>query len=133
MLSREEALLFQAVKDEKEQQQAMQAAGLMAGVGGAAVGANVGRLPHATGQMLNKMFGRKANGLKPGFRMAGGLVGLILGGGLGAGTAALLKQGGNAGELLGKIQATGGQLSELDEMRLAQELGKIYQSPSDFM
>ena len=32
------------------------------------------------------------NSLKPGFRMAGGLTGMILGGGLGAGMAAMMKK-----------------------------------------
>ena len=74
-----------------------------------------------------------ARSLKPGFRMAGGLTGLILGGGLGAGMAALMKKDSDAGQLLGKIQAQGGQLDEMDQMRLSKLLGEMYNSPSQFM
>ena len=65
--------------------------------------------------------------------MAGGLTGLILGGGLGAGMAAMMKQSSPAGELLGKIQAQGGELDGVDERMLAQLLGDIYSNPSEIM
>lgn len=111
----------------------MQSAGLAGALGGATIGAAAGQLPHmvlknTAGRLLN----RNSVG-RPGARMAGGLVGMILGGGLGAGAAAMMKGSSNAGALLGKIQAQGGELSELDEIRYAQELGKIYQNPSGMM
>ena len=53
--------------------------------------------------------------LKPGYRMAGGLTGLILGGGLGAGMAAMMKGGFRRRTTLGKIQAQGGQLDAEDD------------------
>ena len=65
--------------------------------------------------------------------MAGGLTGMILGGGLGAGTAALMKQDSPAAQLLGKIQANGGQLEELDKIQLSRMLGQIYNEPSQLM
>ena len=65
--------------------------------------------------------------------MAGGLTGLILGGGLGAGMAAIMKRESDAGALLGKIQAQGGVLDENDELKLAQVLGDLYDSPSQLM
>ena len=58
---------------------------------------------------------------------------MILGGGLGAGMAAMMKQGSPAGELLGKIQAQGGQLDAVDERMLANMLGDIYNTPSQIM
>ena len=71
--------------------------------------------------------------LKPGWRMAGGLTGMILGGGLGAGTAAIMKQDSQAAQLLGKVQAQGGQMSPTDERILGALLGDIYQNPSQLM
>ena len=113
MLTPEEALLFKAVKDEQERQASLGNAGLLGGAGGAAMGA---------------LAGRGGRG-----RMAGGLTGLILGGGLGAGAAALMQRESPAGKMLGKIQAQGGQLSKTDEIALASLLGEIYQNPSQLM
>ena len=137
MLSPEELLLFKAVKDEQERQDAMEQAGMIGGIGGATLGALGGVVPHKLGNALNKLKGTQtktiARSLKPGFRMAGGLTGLILGGGLGAGMAALMKKDSDAGQLLGKIQAQGGQLDEMDQMQLSKLLGEMYNSPSQFM
>ena len=58
---------------------------------------------------------------------------MILGGGLGAGTAAVMKQDSQAAQLLGKIQAQGGQLDQQDQMYLASLLGDLYQKPSQLM
>ena len=113
MLTREEALLFKAVQEEQARQQALGNATTAGGLGGAAMGA---------------LAGRGGRG-----RMAGGLTGLILGGGLGAGASALMQRESDAGRLLGKIQAQGGQLSRTDEMALSQLLGDIYQNPSQIM
>ena len=136
MLSPEELLLFQAVKDEQDRQDAMNQGGVVGGIGGAALGALGGTVPHSIGNALNTLKGAQdktiARRLKPGFRMAGGLTGLILGGGLGAGTAALMKKDSEAGQLLGKIQAQRG-LDEYDQYRLSQLLGDIYNSPSQLM
>ena len=137
MLSPEELLLFKAVKDEQERQDAMDQAGMLGGIGGTALGALGGTVPHKLGNALNRLKGTKpktiARSLKPGFRMAGGLTGLILGGGLGAGMAAMMKKDSDAGQLLGKIQAQGGEMDEIDQMQLSRLLGDMYNSPSQFM
>ena len=107
---------------------------VVGGIGGAALGALGGTVPHSIGNALNTLKGAQdktiARRLKPGFRMAGGLTGMILGGGLGAGAAAMMKGSSPAGQLLGKIQAQGGELDPYDEQQLARLLGEIYNSPS---
>ena len=128
MLSPAEILLFQAVEEEQRNQAAQQAGGILGGLGGAAIGTGIGSIGHSLGQGLNALKGAKPNRLKPGLRMAGGLTGAILGGGLGAGAAALMKQN-QAGELLGRIQATG-EITPQDEKMLAALLGEAYSSPS---
>ena len=137
MLSVQEALLMQAVQDEIANQEAASlATGLGAG-GGALLGAAAGTIPHKLGNAVNTLRGRNqkniARTLKPGYRMAGGLTGLILGGGLGAGMAAIMKRDSEAGDLLGKIQAQRGQLERVDEAKLAHLLGNMYQTPSQLM
>ena len=141
MLSVQEALLLRAAQEEVEQQQALQAAGLLGVTGGAAIGTVGGMVPHGVGNLVNRgrdslaarqgLTPKKSIGrtLKPGFRMAGGLTGAILGGALGAGTAALMKQENEAARLLGKIQAKG-TLSASDEAQLANLLGDIYSNQS---
>ena len=141
MLSVQEALLLRAAQEEVEQQQALQAAGLLGVTGGAAIGGVGGMVPHGIGNLVNRgrdslasrqgLTPKKSIGrtLKPGFRMAGGLTGAILGGALGAGTAALMKQENEAARLLGKIQAKG-TLSANDEAQLANLLGDIYSNQS---
>ena len=128
---------MKAVQDEIERDQATQLGGALGGTGGALIGTAVGTIPHKLGNAVNALRGRNqksvARTLKPGYRMAGGLTGLILGGGLGAGTAALMKRDSEAGRLLGKIQAQGGQIDKVDEMQLAQLLGDMYQNPSQLM
>jgi hypothetical protein len=145
MLSVEEALLFKAVQDEEKRQQAEQAATVLGGAGGAVIGAAAGTIPHKIGNAVNNLKDAAARTqgltpapsirrtLKPGPRMAGGLTGLILGGGLGAGMAALMKRESDAGALLGKIQAQRGELDEQDTRVLAKLLGETYNNPSQLM
>tara|TARA_B100000965_G_scaffold399470_1_gene419497 strand:- start:578 stop:1015 length:438 start_codon:yes stop_codon:yes gene_type:complete len=145
MLTPEEVLLFQAVRDEEARQAALEQATVLGAVGGAGLGTAMGTVPHAVGNLINRgkdslasmqgMSPKVAYGtrLKPGFRMAGGLTGLILGGGLGAGSAAMMKRESEAGELLGKLQAQRGQLSDMDTKRLGDLLGQIYQNPSQIV
>ena len=136
MLTPQEALLFQAVRDEEAAQMQAQAA-TFGGAGiGALLGTAGGAIPHRLGNAINNLRGVKRGpmrSLKPGWRMAGGLTGMILGGGLGAGMAAIMKQESQAANLLGKVQAQGGQLDIVDETNLANLLGDIYQQPSRFM
>ena len=137
MLSVEEALLMKAVQDEIEAQEATQLGGVLGAGGGALMGAAAGIVPHKLGNAVNALRGRNqksvARTLKPGYRMAGGLTGLILGGGLGAGMAAMMKRDSEAGALLGKIQAQKGQLDEVDQQNLGRLLGDMYNSPSQLM
>ena len=136
MLTPQEALLFQAVRDEEAAQMQAQAAGMGGAAVGGLLGATAGTVPHNLGRALNGLRGVQRTpmrALKPGWRMAGGLTGMILGGGLGAGMAAIMKQESQAAQLLGKVQAQGGQLDMIDEQNLAQLLGDIYQKPSQLM
>ena len=137
MLSVEEALLMKAVQDEIEAEEAAQLGGALGAGGGALLGAAGGTIPHKLGNAVNTLRGRGektiARSLKPGYRMAGGLTGLILGGGLGAGMAAMMKRESEAGALLGKIQAQRGQLDAVDEAKLSHLLGNVYTSPSQLM
>ena len=132
MLSVQEALLLGAAKEEAEKEQAINNAALAGAIGGTGIGVLGGQVPHLVGKGINAVAGRKPNRLKPGPRMAGGLTGLILGGGLGAGVAAVMKQDNEPAQLLGKIQARG-ELTPGDEMRLAQLLGDIYSNQSQLM
>ncbi len=132
MLSVQEALLFQAAQEEQERLNAQSAGGVIGGMTGAVLGTTGGMIPHQVGRGINAITGRTPNRLKPGFRMAGGLTGLILGGGLGAGTAALMKKDNEAAQLLGKIQAKG-SLDRYDEQALSDLLGDLYSKPSEFM
>ena len=145
MLSPQEALLFQAVKDEEAAQMSQNAALGLGGAGGAIIGAAAGNIPHKMGVALNNLRDRAASRqglspvkkpmrmLKPGPRMAGGLTGLILGGALGAGMSALMKKESPSAQLLGKIQAQGGNLDSEDERILGELLGAIYNNPSELM
>ena len=125
MLSLEEALLLKAAQEETEKQQSVQAAGLLGGAGGALVGRIGGAVPHQIGRGVNAVTGRSPRALRPGFRAAGGLVGAVLGGTLGAGTAAVMKHNNRPAELLGSIQAKG-EMSTAEELELAQLLGELY-------
>lgn len=137
MLTPEEALLFQAVKEEEAAMAQRDAATALGAGGGALLGALAGTVPHKMGNAVNALRGRtqKSIGrtLKPGYRMAGGLTGLILGGGLGAGAAAMMKRDSPSAVLLGKLQAQGGDMSPSDEAQLANLLGQIYSNPSQLM
>ena len=130
MLTPAEALLMQAAKDEEQRLQAMNAAGLLGTVGGGLIGTAGGQGPHMLGKAIGALKGSNHR-LKPGARMAGGLTGAILGGALGAGTAALMKRESPAANLLGKIQAQGGRLTPQDEYALASALGEAYTNPSE--
>ena len=59
-------------------------------------------------------------------RMAGGLGGLILGGGLGAGMAKMMQQSSPAGNMLATIQAQGGDLNAMQKVQLQQILADAY-------
>ena len=121
----EKILLAQAAKEAEQGPRLSDAIAVGAG-GGAAMGALVGAVPHGLSEMFrtgNKSFGQR---LTPGTRMAGGLVGAILGGGLGA---AMQRQAASepsgAGALLAKIQAQGGMTIN-DQSQLEEALRDAY-------
>ena len=125
MLSLEEALLLKAAQEETEKQQSIQAASILGGAGGALLGRLGGAVPHQIGRGVNALTGRQPVRMRPGFRAAGGLTGAILGGALGAGTAAVMKQNNRPAQLLGDIQAKG-SMTTAEEQELAALLGELY-------
>jgi hypothetical protein len=132
MLSPQEALLLQAAYDEQDRIQQQNTAGLLGAAGGGLMGVAAGSIPHKIGEAINGLKGVKPSigrAIKPGFRAAGGLTGAILGGALGAGVAAVMKQESPAARLMGKLQA-GGDMDEYDRQQLANELASIYNNPS---
>ena len=114
MLSYQEALLFQAAKNEQDRIDAQGTAGVIGGMTGAVLGTTGGMIPHSIGKQINKARGHTPARFKSGHRIAGGLTGLILGGALGAGTAAVMKQNNPAAAVLATIQAKG-EMTEYDE------------------
>ncbi len=59
-------------------------------------------------------------------RMAGGLIGAITGGALGAGVANMFRQSSPAGEMLATIQAQGGNLDTMQRNQLQAQLADYY-------
>ena len=128
MLTNEELLLFQAVKDEEQRLQSMQAAGLLgAGIGGVALG-TAGNAAHQIGRGINALTGKTPVRAKPGMRLAGGLTGMILGGGLGAGVSALMQKESPAARLMAKMQT--GNMDEYSTKELENLLAAAYNKPS---
>lgn len=82
-----------------------------------------------TGQVYRRDM--PGNKVRPGARMAGGLVGALVGGGLGAGTAELVKRESPSARLLAKIQTQNGRLTSQDEAQLESLLTSTYSNLSD--
>ena len=140
-ISIEEALLAKAAQDEQNRMGLGTATALGAGIG-ALTGATAGAVPYAAGLQINKikdrlragqglapalntgMRGIRAAG-RPGPRFAGGLMGAILGGGLGAATRGAMMQNSPAATLLAKIQ-TGQELTPVETEMLENELATTY-------
>jgi len=110
--------------------------------GGALLGAAAGEVPYQGGLLINKLKDRLAEGqglipvtktgmqnvrasIKPGPRFAGGLVGAILGGALGAGARVAAMQENPAATLLAKLQ-TEGSLSPSETQQLQSVLADTY-------
>ena len=137
-ISIEEALLAKAQQDQQNQMSTGTAALLGSGAG-ALFGATAGTVPHAAGNQINKLKDRLAAGqglvrspmqkvrtaVKPGPRFAGGLVGAILGGALGAGIQREAMQDNPAARLLAKLQ-TEGSLSPSETQQLQSVLADTY-------
>ena len=124
-MSVQDILLQQAMQDNQRKPDPAVAMGVGA-TGGALLGALAGSPLNAGGMMLNRMTGRSPRGLRPGFRMAGGLVGAIAGGGLGAGLANMMKQSSPAGDMLATLQAQKGELNAMQEVQLQKILADAY-------
>ena len=121
----EEILLAKAMQDRQEKVDPSVAMGLGA-TGGAVIGSGLGSGVHQLGRGLNAIAGRTPARFKPGHRMAGGLVGAILGGALGEGMRRSMVTSSPAGAMLAKLQASGGRLSEADQLQLQRVLSDIY-------
>ena len=134
----EDALLAKAQLDQQNQI-SMGTAALLGGGAGALIGATAGEVPHSLGLQINKIKDRLAEGqglvrspmqkvktaVRPGPRMAGGFVGAVLGGGLGAAAQQAAMQNSTAAVLLAKLQ-TEGSLSPSETQQLQSELADTY-------
>ena len=135
-VSIEDILLARAAADEANRPTTEQAvvAGALLGSG---LGVGVGSAPHAISKGVSgarRAASRVMGGsgeipfgtrLKPGYRMAGGLVGAILGGGLGAGTRQLMMNESPAARLLARAQVNG-EMTAADEKMLEDILTDTY-------
>ena len=101
------------------------------GTGAAILGAGIGGTAGITiGDLQQRLMPTPKGGLnavKPGMRMAGGLVGAILGGALGAGTRELMIKNSPSASILAKLQ-TDGSLSTSDTNALQSILADTYSS-----
>lgn len=122
----EQVLLAQAAQEAEQGPRLSDMVALGAG-GGAALGALTGSIPHMVGKGIGHLRGTNRM-MKPGARMAGGLIGVILGGGLGAAAQqSMANQAGAAGAMLAKIQSQGGMMPG-DEVQLEAILKNAYSS-----
>ena len=116
----EKILLAQAAREAEQGPKLSDSVALGVG-GGIALGAALGTPVNA----VQGMFGKRPM-FKPGARMAGGLVGALIGGGLGAlAQQQAIRETGEAGALLAKIQAQGG-MSAQDELMMERVLRDAY-------
>jgi hypothetical protein len=134
----EDALLAKAQLDQQNQM-GMSTAALLGSGAGALIGATAGAVPHSLGLQINKIKDRLAEGqglvrspmqkvktaVRPGPRMAGGFVGALLGGGLGAAAQQAAMQNSPAAVLLAKLQ-TEGSLSPSETQQLQSVLADTY-------
>ena len=117
-VSIEDILLARAQQEERDRISPQNAALLGAGIGGTA--------GITLGDVYQRLLPNK-NPLKPGMRMAGGLVGAVLGGALGAGSRELMIKQSPAAAMLAKLQ-TEGDLSVNDQQALQSMLADTYSS-----
>ena len=135
----QDILAYKAAEKERQGDSLLNAGIAVGAGGGALAGMLAGQPVHMMGNALNA--GRDAlaarqglsavrkplRALKPGPRMAGGLVGMIVGGGLGAGVAAAARQNNPAADILGKV-AAGGDLSLQDKMVIEDMVSDYYKT-----
>ncbi len=133
-ISIEEALLAKAQLDQQNQM-GMGTAALLGGGAGALVGATAGTVPYGLGKLKDRLMKGKElvsgpmdsmrKAVRPGPRMAGGFVGALLGGGLGAAAQQAAMQNSPAAVLLAKLQ-TEGSLSPSETQQLQSVLADTY-------
>jgi len=123
-VSLEDILIARAQQDGQGQMDTGTAAGIGA-TAGSLLGMMAGQPVHNAGVLINKLNGRQPNRVKPGVRMAGGLVGAVLGGALGAGAREAMMSESPAARMLAKIQ-TQGELSYADQQQLENILAETY-------
>jgi hypothetical protein len=123
-VSLEDILIARAQQDGQGQMDSGTAAGIGA-TAGSILGMVAGQPVHNAGVLINKMNGRQPNRVKPGVRMAGGLVGAVLGGALGAGAREAMMSESPAARMLAKIQ-TQGELSYAEQQQLEDILADTY-------
>ena len=119
----EQILLAQAMKNAESypSQQAAEYGGAALGTLG---GLAVGSVPHQIGRGVNAVTGRQPNRFKPGTRLAGGLVGAILGGQLGKGVRNEMISTSPEAAILAKMQA--GTFTAADAYQLESLLANTY-------
>ena len=137
MASLEEILAYKAAERAQEGDAAQNAGTVLGATGGSLLGMMAGIPVHKTGNAINaakSMLGstqgaaaprNPLKALKPGYRMAGSLVGTILGGGLGIGTRQMAIESSPTARLLGKIQSDQ-EVTETDRRQLAALLEDTY-------
>ena len=114
----EDILLARAQQEEQDRISPQSAALLGAGIAGTA--------GITLGDTYQRLLPNK-NPVRPGMRMAGGLVGAILGGALGVGSRELMIKQSPAASMLAKLQ-TEGDLSVADQQALQSMLADTYSS-----
>jgi len=135
-VSIEDILLARAAADEASRPTTEQVAATGA-VLGSLGGVALGGVPHEASRAIGgakRLMSRALGGdgnvplgnrIKPGYRMAGGLVGAILGGALGAGARQLMIQESPAARLLARAQVNG-EMTAADEKMLEDILADTY-------
>ena len=124
-VSIEDILLARSMADNDQQMDPGQGALLGAGIAGAAGIGYTDLAARLRPQTQMDVMPPRGYRLKPGHRMAGGLVGAILGGALGAGTASMMKQNSPAADILAKLQVQG-ELNAVDQQALQSILADTY-------
>ena len=122
----EDILLARAMQDQQQNPDVGTGSALGAGIGGTA-GVTLGALAHRLTPMTQQrmMPPNVGTRMKPGMRMAGGLVGAILGGALGAGASQMMQKESPAASLLAKLQVDG-ELTAQDQQALKNVLADTY-------
>ena len=103
-VSIEDILLARSISDSEQRVEPGEAAIIGAGLEGAAGIGYTDLAARLRPQTQMDIMPPRGYRLKPGHRMAGGLVGAILGGALGAGTAAMMKQNSPAANVLANFK-----------------------------